>query len=181
MLSRVRSTTALSSPHTTPPSTCCQALSAAFPDRLYLQPLEVTEEDSIDKVAARAAEMFDGKLDFLINTAGVLHTPEGMRPETALSRLEAKNMMYAYQVNAMGPTLMTRACEDMLRKSAAHVRTGGPPPVVANLSARVGSIGDNGLGGWHSYRASKAALNMLTKNVSLEVLLRAHPGMAYLG
>jgi len=79
------------------------------------------------------------------------------------------------EVNVMGPVLLTKALEPMLRhprgKAASGANGANPraPSVVASVSARVGSISDNGMGGWYSYRMSKAALNMATKNLSHEM------------
>jgi NAD(P)-dependent dehydrogenase (short-subunit alcohol dehydrogenase family) len=81
-------------------------------------------------------------------------------------------MERSYRINAIGPALVARHFLPLLaadRKSA-----------FAALSARVGSIGDNGLGGWHAYRASKAALNMLLKTLAIE-LARRNPGALCVG
>lgn len=77
------------------------------------------------------------------------------------------------EVNVMGPVLLAKALEPMLRhprgSKAAASANPRAPSVVASVSARVGSISDNGMGGWYSYRMSKAALNMATKNLSHEL------------
>eukprot|EP00958_Prasinococcus_capsulatus_P008025 scaffold751_cov395-Prasinococcus_capsulatus_cf.AAC.32 len=98
-----------------------------------------------------------GKLDLLINATGVLHT-DTVRPETSMKRLTLESLQINFQINTFGPALLVAAMEPVLRKSNyCQVAK------VASLSARVGSIADNRLGGWYSYRASKAALNQLTK------------------
>ncbi|KAH9794760.1 NAD(P)-binding Rossmann-fold superfamily protein [Citrus sinensis] len=91
--------------------------------------------------------------------------------------------MLAYEVNAVGPILVIKQhMSPLLKVGGSGIER--DVAVVANLSARVGSIGDNRLGGWHSYRASKAALNQLTKSVSVEfgrkkdpvICILLHPG-----
>ena len=82
-----------------------------------------------------------------------------MAPETALSRIEPDNILLSFQTNAIGPTLVAQHFLPLLQ--AARERPGGGDPerpaVVANMSARVGSIGDNGLGGWYSYRCGSCS------------------------
>jgi len=103
-----------------------------------------------------------GKLDLLINATGVLHT-DTVRPETSMKRLTLESLQINFQINTFGPALLVAAMEPVLRKSNyCQVAK------VASLSARVGSIADNRLGGWYSYRASKAALNQLTKTMANE-------------
>lgn len=82
--------------------------------------------------------------------------------------------MLAYEVNAVGPVLVIKHMWPLL-KDGGGSGTDRDVAVVANLSARVGSIGDNRLGGWHSYRASKTALNQLTRNISVEFARRKDP------
>ncbi|KAJ0017148.1 hypothetical protein Pint_11370 [Pistacia integerrima] len=111
--------------------------------------------------------------------------------ETTLNKVERSSLMLAYEINAVGPILVMKfedLCHHLILPMCLHfqhmwplLKVGGGTgterevAVVANLSARVGSIGDNRLGGWHSYRASKAALNQLTKTVSLEFARRKDP------
>jgi NAD(P)-dependent dehydrogenase (short-subunit alcohol dehydrogenase family) len=96
---------------------------------------------------------------------GFLHNAE-TRPERSLRDLSPEHMAKAFAVNAIGPALLLKHFVPLLP------RTG--KAVFAVLSARVGSIGDNRLGGWHSYRASKAALNQIVRTASIE-LARARP------
>ena len=111
----------------------------------------------------------------LVIATGTLHG-DGYRPEKSLRELSADTLGHLYQVNAVLPLLWLAALEPVLRRSEAAA--------VAVLSARVGSIGDNGLGGWYGYRASKAALNMLLRSAAVELgrrapqvaLLAFHPG-----
>lgn len=136
--------------------------------------MDVSDELSI----ARAADQLVGKvgtLSLLINCAGVLH--EGsMQPERRLAEIDPAQMQHAFAVNALGPLLVTKHFAQFLDRNARSV--------VASLSARVGSIGDNRLGGWYAYRGSKAALNMFTRNLAIElrrtcagvICIALHPG-----
>jgi len=124
--------------------------------------LDLEDEDSIVRAAAAVA---DGPAPTLVFVAtGVLHN--GYEPERSWRALEADHLIRDYRVNAVGPALVARHFLPLLPKDRRAV--------FAALSARVGSIGDNRLGGWHSYRASKAALNMILRNLSIE-LARSHP------
>ncbi|PSC76608.1 putative oxidoreductase [Micractinium conductrix] len=145
-----------------------QALAAAQPaGRLSILQLDSTDERSIAAAAEQVAARQD-HLDVLINASGILHD-DGMSPETALARVTMDNLLKCFQVNAAGHILVCSAFAPLL--AAAKSQNGATeehPAVVANLSARVGSIGDNRLGGWYSYRASKAAVNQLTKCMAVE-------------
>jgi NAD(P)-dependent dehydrogenase (short-subunit alcohol dehydrogenase family) len=129
---------------------------------------------------AEAAAIIDGAcaelpLARLVIATGTLHG-DGYRPEKSLRELSAGTLGHLYQINAVLPLLWLAALEPLLRRSASAT--------VAVLSARVGSIGDNQLGGWYGYRASKAALNMLLRSAAVELgrrapqvaLLAFHPG-----
>jgi NAD(P)-dependent dehydrogenase (short-subunit alcohol dehydrogenase family) len=99
-----------------------------------------------------------------------------LQPEKTYRALDAAALMEGYRVNTVGPALVAK---HMLPRLAPAGRC-----VFAALSARVGSIGDNRAGGWHSYRASKAGLNMILRNLAIEVVRRTpdtlcvglHPG-----
>ncbi len=129
--------------------------------------MDITREADVAAAADRlAAEV--GHVDCLIIATGVL-TIEGHPPEKALSQLDPAVMGRALAVNTIGPALVLKRFAPLLpRREAA---------VVGVLSARVGSIGDNALGGWLSYRASKAALNQVVRTVALE-LRRSRPQAA---
>jgi len=116
-------------------------------------------------IAAAAANIADGPAPTLVFIAtGVLH--HGFEPERSWRALDAAHLLRDYRINAVGPALVARHFLPLLPRDRRAV--------FAALSARVGSIGDNRLGGWHSYRASKAALNMLLRNLAVE-LGRTHP------
>ncbi|XP_071922343.1 uncharacterized protein [Coffea arabica] len=115
-----------------------------------------------------------GSLNLLINTSGILSIPDVLHPETTSSKVQQSSLLLAYEVNAVGPILVTKHMWPLLKVGGGS-GTEREVAVVANLSARVGSIGDNRLGGWHSYRASKAALNQLTKTMCVEFARRKDP------
>ena len=106
-----------------------------------------------------------GPFHCVINAVGVLHTDRFM-PEKKLDDLDYDRMLATFRINTFGPALLLRHFAPLLDKERA---------VFALLSAKVGSIGDNRLGGWASYRASKAALNMVVKTAAIE-LARTRPG-----
>ncbi|XP_004135748.2 uncharacterized protein LOC101220494 isoform X1 [Cucumis sativus] len=153
-----------------------------FDERLCILQLDVTNETTI-KASAKSIEERYGSLNLLINASGILSIPNVIQPETTLYKVEKSSLLHAYEVNAVGPILVIKHLWPFL-KAGGGSGTEREVAVVANLSARVGSIGDNRLGGWHSYRASKTALNQLTKNVSVEfarkkdpiVCILLHPG-----
>eukprot|EP00897_Mesotaenium_endlicherianum_P004295 jgi/Mesen1/3894/ME000208S02903 len=142
-------------------------------DRLMIVALDVTQEDTISEAAAAVAARH-GRLDLVVNTAGLLHKQGVLQPETALNKIDPKALLMLYQVNAMGPILVTKHMVPLLRAGGGK-GTGRPTAVIANISARVGSIGDNSLGGWYSYRASKSALNQLTKTAAVELARKKEP------
>ncbi|TPW05690.1 MAG: short-chain dehydrogenase/reductase SDR [bacterium] len=121
-------------------------------------------EDEVS-IAAAAAQAAEGPAPALVFVAtGVLH--HGFEPERSWRALDADHLLRDYRINAVGPALVAKHFLPLLPRDRRVA--------FAALSARVGSIGDNRLGGWHSYRASKAALNMLLRNVAVE-LGRTHP------
>ncbi|UYO75943.1 SDR family NAD(P)-dependent oxidoreductase [Halomonas qinghailakensis] len=113
----------------------------------------------------------------LFNAIGTLHDDtRNVQPEKRLEQLDESSFAHVMHVNAATPALLIAALKSSLQ--------GKHPSIIASLSARVGSIGDNGHGGWYSYRASKAAHNMLMKTISIEltrsnkqsIVLCLHPG-----
>ena len=132
------------------------ALKEAAGGRLSCFSCDVTDAASLRRMAERVKTEHE-QIDLLLNVAGILHEPaEGgsmdavRQPERRLAAVDPEWMARVYAVNAMGPVLTTQAVQPLLSKGA----------VIASLSARVGSIGDNRMGGWWSYRMSKSALNM---------------------
>jgi NAD(P)-dependent dehydrogenase (short-subunit alcohol dehydrogenase family) len=135
--------------------------------------LDLEDEASI---AAAAAHVANGPPPTLVIVAtGLLHAGS-QGPEKALRDLDPGWLAKLYAVNAVGPALVAKHFLPIMPKNQ---RT-----VFAALSARVGSIADNRLGGWHGYRASKAALNMLVRNLAIEegrsnpraIIVALHPG-----
>ena len=117
-------------------------------------------------IAAAAQQLkAQGPWHCIIHAAGLLHGPQGM-PEKRLGQLNCAQMEATFRINTFGPALVLAHFAPLLPKQGRGL--------LAVLSAKVGSIGDNRLGGWYSYRASKAALNMLVKTASIEVA-RTHP------
>ncbi|TDK51089.1 SDR family NAD(P)-dependent oxidoreductase [Antarcticimicrobium luteum] len=123
--------------------------------------LDLTDEASVERVLGRLS----APQDLILVATGVL-AADGHPPEKALRQVTAQALTASYAVNAIGPMLVL--------KHALRLIPRDRPSVFAALSARVGSIGDNRLGGWHSYRASKAALNQLIHGAAIE-LARSHP------
>ena len=140
--------------------------------RIVKVALDLCDDDSIERAQASVSACAD-RLNLVVTTAGVLRDESlGIAPEKKLTDLRRASMRHVFEVNCFGPFLWYAALAPLLR----HRET----LCIATLSARVGSIGDNRLGGWHSYRASKAAQNMLTQNLSLE-LRRTNPNAVVIG
>jgi NAD(P)-dependent dehydrogenase (short-subunit alcohol dehydrogenase family) len=136
-------------------------------------PMDITQPESIiDAVSVIAKRLAQEActLRRVIIATGVLQgaTPEGlaMTPERSLKQLRAETLMHQFRINAVGPALLLQHVLPLLPRQQTSW--------VACLSARVGSIGDNRLGGWYGYRASKAALNQLVHTAAIE-LSRTHP------
>lgn len=132
---------------------------------------DVTQPETVDQMLGEITQRFD--LVFI--AVGIL-AGEGGEPEKSLSAVTADAMHDTFAVNAVGPALILRHAARLLHKD----RRG----VIATLSARVGSIGDNRIGGWYSYRASKAALNQIVHGAAIElgrshkqsICVALHPG-----
>ena len=140
------------------------ALVAQQGDRLMRISADITHADDLAALAIRVAATTD-RLHLIFNAAGILHAP-GMRPEKSVMQLNAETLAQVFALNAFAPILLARALLPRLK----HAQ----PSVLASLSARVGSIGDNQLGGWYAYRASKAAQNQFYRTLAVE-LRRTHP------
>lgn len=119
------------------------------------------------------------RVDLLIQTAGLLHEAPERMPETSLSRVDQDFLLKNLQVNLMGPVLVAKHFSPLMTTARKEGRV---ESVMATLSARVGSISDNHLGGWLSYRASKAGQNQAIRTISIELKRRGvicvtlHPG-----
>lgn len=139
--------------------------------------IDFADEASVADAAQALAA--GGKFHLIINAAGLLHNADFM-PEKKLADLNYAQLEATFRTNTFGPALVLRHFSPLLD---------GDRGVLAVLSAKVGSIEDNRLGGWYSYRASKAALNMLLKTAAIElkrskphaVLVSLHPGTVNTG
>ncbi|MBB3543743.1 SDR family NAD(P)-dependent oxidoreductase [Rhizobium sp. BK399] len=134
--------------------------------------IDITNEATIENWAAR---LKDREFHLLICATGAL-TIQGAGPEKSLKQLSPQSMANQFAVNAIGPALLLKHFAPLIpRRDRA---------LICVLSARVGSIGDNYLGGWISYRASKAALHQIVRTASIEIgrthpnaiVLAIHPG-----
>jgi len=157
-------------------SSALQALGETYGKaRLHTFALDIVDENSIATARQNIGRVTD-RLDALIVCAGLLHDDTGLWPEKKLADIDADNLARSFAVNASGPMLMIKHFHDLL--------THGERAVIASLSARVGSISDNHLGGWYAYRASKAAQNQFTRTASIELKRKSkalicvglHPG-----
>ncbi len=150
------------------------ALKRRHGDRLHTVRLDVVDEATVREASSIVAEHAT-RLGLVINVAGLLH--EGERgPERRINDIDPAWLHRTYAVNAVGPLLVAKHFARLLQHDERAV--------LANVSARVGSIEDDQLGGWYGYRAAKAAQNMFTKNLSIEltrrfgklIVLALHPG-----
>lgn len=145
----------------------------AVAPRVIAGHIDLLDEASI---AAAADRCRDRPPRLVIVASGLLHADDGLRPEKSLQELDPARLARVFAVNATGPALVLKHFAPLLPRRGKAV--------VAALSARVGSISDNRLGGWYAYRASKAALNQLLRSASIEVARRwrealvvgLHPG-----
>ena len=159
-----------------PAFTTIHALGRAFEDapgqdRVRHHRLDLTDEASIEVAAGRIA----GPVHLLIVATGTLR-PAGHAPEKTYRAMDPVALLEAFRINTIGPALIAKHMLPLLPSQGRGI--------FAALSARVGSIGDNRAGGWHAYRASKAALNMIIRNLAIETARRnneticvgLHPG-----
>lgn len=134
--------------------------------------IELTDESTI---AAAAAGLAGQRFDRIVAATGAL-TIDGTPPETSFSRLDPAVMARSFAINAVGPAMLIKHLAPLLPRKT--------PAVFALLSARLASIGDNRLGGWTSYRSTKAALNQIVRCAAVEyarkrpqaALIALHPG-----
>ncbi|MEL8055141.1 MAG: SDR family NAD(P)-dependent oxidoreductase [Pseudomonadota bacterium] len=136
--------------------------------------IDIIDEDSV----ANAADIVKaaGAPDLVIIASGILSDGEALQPEKTYKHQSMENFERVFAINTFGPGLVAKHFLPIMPRRGRAV--------FAALSARVGSISDNGYGGWHSYRASKAALNMLIRNYAIEqkrrnedfIAVSLHPG-----
>lgn len=133
--------------------------------------IDISDENSIKS----AAEIIDQDLDLIIVATGMLHDQE-ILPEKSLKEISAAKFEKLFKINSIAPAIIAKYFVPKLSKENQSI--------FAAISARVSSISDNHLGGWYSYRASKSALNMILKNLAIEIsrsnkkaiILGLHPG-----
>lgn len=136
-------------------------------------PMDIADESSIEYAMDAIGDV---RFDLVLVLTGILHSGDQLRPERRLEEVSAGSMARVFAINTIGPALVAKHLLPRLTK--------GRKTVFAALSARVGSIADNRLGGWVSYRASKAALNQVLRTLSIEharrwpdsVVVALHPG-----
>jgi len=139
-------------------------------EKILTNQIDLRDEATIEAAARRL-----GEVDLAIVATGLLHDGD-FKPEKSWRSLEPDAMIRAFEINTIGPALIAKHVLPHLPRDRRAV--------FAALSARVGSIGDNRLGGWHSYRASKSALNQLIRCFSIElstkrpqaICVGLHPG-----
>ncbi len=120
--------------------------------------LDLESDESLESFEGQIA-LFEKPLRLVINSSGFLHS-DLVNPEKRLSHLKRQNIIKNFSINSIAPILIAKCIERFIKPEL--------PFLFASLSARVGSIGDNQLGGWYSYRASKAAQNQFLKTLSIE-------------
>lgn len=126
--------------------------------------LDVTDAESV----AAHLDRVEGTFERLLIVTGALEI-DGSGPEKTLGQITSDRLLAQFRLNAIGPALVLRHAARLLPRDG--------PAVLAALSARVGSIGDNRAGGWYGYRAAKAALNQILRSAAIE-LARSHPHLA---
>ena len=136
--------------------------------------MNMLDEHSVAKCAEEIKDKY-GSFDVILNTTGLLHT-KNHSPERTFREIDLDYLQEVFQVNTYIPFLISKYFVPILTKESASI--------IAFMSARLGSISDNKLGGWYSYRSSKTALNMLIKTLSIElsysnknaICIGLHPG-----
>jgi NAD(P)-dependent dehydrogenase (short-subunit alcohol dehydrogenase family) len=142
--------------------------------RLHCFPVDITQENEIARLAEQLSALTP-HLHLMINCAGILHE-DPLKPEKSLRQINTEQLMRYFKVNSVGSVLLAKHLQPFFRHAERSV--------FAAISAKVGSIGDNHLGGWYGYRASKAALNMLMRTTAIEykrtcprtIVALLHPG-----
>ena len=142
--------------------------------RLHCLQMDITEESQIASVM-QTIQTETTTLHTVINCVGLLHDG-AMQPEKSLRHLNAEQLLRYFQVNSVGAVMLAKHVQPLFKHRHRAI--------FATISAKVGSIGDNELGGWYGYRASKASLNMFMRTVAIEyrrtcpstIVVTLHPG-----
>jgi len=152
--------------------------------RIVILSLDLEDQKSITNFS-NVIKSNQNRVDILFNVAGILGDGQTVPgPERSIRSMDREWMMKSMSVNYAGPVMMCQALAPMMRSKNVKKEDGSirPKSIICNLSARVGSISDNELGGWYSYRSSKAALNQATRAMAHELkrqgtlALCLHPG-----
>lgn len=149
-------------------------LADRYRERLTCLSMDITDESQIAQVVQKISTEVK-QLHLVINCVGILHE-SSLEPEKSLRQINSENLMRYFQVNSIGSVLLAKHLLPLLRHKEHSV--------FACISAKLGSIGDNQLGGWYGYRASKATLNMFLRTVAIEykrtspntIVVSLHPG-----
>ncbi|MEH2446148.1 MAG: SDR family NAD(P)-dependent oxidoreductase [Nostoc sp.] len=150
------------------------ALAGEHSQRLICLEMDITDELQIVEAVQKIHTQVD-KLHLVVNCVGLLHE-DTLQPEKSLRQINSENLLRYFQINSVGAVLLAKHLLPLFRH--------GERSVFATISAKLGSIGDNQLGGWYGYRASKAALNMLMRTAAIEykrscpkaLIVTLHPG-----
>jgi NAD(P)-dependent dehydrogenase (short-subunit alcohol dehydrogenase family) len=149
-------------------------LERQYEDKLTCLPIDITDESQIAE-SLKKIYVDVNKLHLAINCVGLLHD-HNLQPEKSLRQINSENLLRYFQINSIGAVLLVKHLLPLLRHQERSV--------FASISAKLGSISDNELGGWYGYRASKAAQNMLMKTAAIEyarsspktLVVTLHPG-----
>ena len=150
------------------------SLENSYGNKLRCLEMDITQENDISAAIKTISEEIK-QLHLVIYCVGILHDGD-FQPEKSLRQINSDNLLRYFQINSIGGVLLAKHIMPLLRHKEGSM--------FASISAKVGSIGDNRLGGWYGYRASKAALNMFIKTISIEysrrcpktIVVALHPG-----
>lgn len=150
------------------------SLAAKYPNRLKAHKLDPLDEAKLAEFVAMIKSK-EKKVELIINSIGTLHD-ENVQPEKSLNQISQQGLLHYFSINSIITPILAKHFLPLLRHKSASL--------FVSISAKVGSITDNQLGGWYGYRASKSALNMFVKTIGLELKRRGcstltialHPG-----
>ena len=149
-------------------------LETAYPQILHCLAVDITKEEQIANLSIYIQKT-ESQLHLVINCVGILHK-ETLQPEKSLRQVSSENLVHYFQVNSIASVLLAKHLLPLFCHSHKSI--------LAFISAKIGSIGDNYMGGWYGYRASKAALNMFMRTIAIEysrkcprtIVVSLHPG-----
>ncbi|MEM9922541.1 MAG: SDR family NAD(P)-dependent oxidoreductase [Cyanobacteria bacterium P01_D01_bin.50] len=149
-------------------------LQSEYSQKLVCLPMDITQDSQISAGVENISAEVE-KLHLVINCVGILHE-DALQPEKSLRQINPENLIRYFQVNSIGGVLLAKHLQPLFKHKEKNI--------FACISAKIGSIGDNHLGGWYGYRASKAALNMFMRTTAIEysrrcpktIVVTLHPG-----